>query len=249
MRLSLLASIVVAVGSGGATAFAQSTDTIRVGSQRLAPIRVGTDTFDVVFESATPNGPQRRQHTAIRSVTRELRGRDTVVHVRFGSVEASPYWIVSLDPRDMSLVRFEQHTAIDSFVVARRGDCFTGWVDMEKAARRTIECDRLTDRFAGTPMDEHLVALLPLRAGQSSVLATYGPMSSEGTAYAFAVTGEDTLTVAGRSFRAWRVERRVTSDYGTYVTTIWVDRARPRVLRFDREFGRGARSITTLRHP
>jgi hypothetical protein len=155
---------------------------------------------------------------------------------------------VYVDPRDLSLVQYEQRTPTDSAVVAKKGTCITGWVDLDKAARRTVACDRFTDRFAGTPMDEHLVPLLPLHPGPF-VLATYSAISSAAGSYDFNVAGEDTLTVAGKPFRAWRVERRLTSPYGTYVTTLWIDRARPRLLRADRDFGNGRRSTTTARHP
>ena len=98
-------------------------------------------------------------------------------------------------------------------------------------------------------MDERLIALLPLRAGQHSVLATYGMVFGDPGGFEFRVLGQDTLTIHGRTFNAWRVEHRQTTEYGTIVATIWVDRDRPRVLRYHREFPNNRRATGTLRNP
>lgn len=123
---------------------------------------------------------------------------------------------------------------------------------MQNEQRREIACDRATDRFGGNPLDDFLIALLPLKLGQSAVLATYGPIGGF-AGYAFRVVGSESLKVGDkvgdREFSTWKVERKVISQYGTYTTTLWVDRTKPRILKTTRDFGNGRTSLSVLRHP
>ena len=246
---SLVPIAIAGLSIAGSSLGSQTVDTIRVGSVRMARMTARVDTFDVDFETQGPSGPQRRQNVSVDRTTIEVRGKDSVVHMHFGPDNALPYWDAFVDPKTLATIQYEQHTALDSAVIAKKGDCLTGWVDLEKAPRRVVACDRFADRFAGSPVEERVIALIPLRPGQHSVLATYGMISGVPSGYEFSVIGQDTLTIRGKTYNAWRVEHRQTTEYGTIVVTTWVDRDRSRVLRYHREFPNNRRGTWTLRNP
>jgi hypothetical protein len=232
-----------------ASAQTQSPDTIRVGSLPLRPLTVRVDTFDVDFQMPTPAGPQRQQGISIVRISSVISGADTAMRVRFESDKPIPYWEVDVDRRTLATLRYAQYTPVDSLVLTKRGDCIGGWVDMPRTPRRIAACDRFTDRFAGSPMDEYLIPLLPLRVGQSYLLATYVPTSGTAGSYGFTVVAEETLTLAQRTFRTWRVEHRTTTNFGPLVAKVWVDQDRPRTLRTTVDFPNGGGTTRTLRHP
>ena len=224
-------------------------DTIRVG-KLIAALQPGVDTLDTSFEARGPSGNvDRRTSVAIVRRTRETIGGETVLHVRYGGDGQGPSFDFYLDPRTMATRRFEQHTPIDSAVTTLTNGCVSGWVHMEKSERREIKCLPYADQFGGSPLDDAIVGLLPLKAGFEAALATYSPMAGPPTAQVYRVRATDTIDVAGRRLVAWRVERIIKSDYGTFTTNLWVDKARPRVVRVQRDFGNGRTSVSVLRNP
>jgi len=229
---------------------AQARDTVRVGSVRLSPLKVGVDTFDVEFEAQSPTGVQRTTNVLVQNVTRERLGSNDALHVSFRSGSGpGGYWDVYVEPTTLRMLRYEQHTRTDSAIVDLRGECFTGWVDLEKLPRKTVACDRYTDRFGSAPIDDRIIALLPLRAGWSGVLATYGVIGGVPSGYEFTVAAEESVKVGARDIQTWRVERRVTSAYGTVVFTSWIDRAQHRPVKTTIDFGNGRKQLRTLRNP
>lgn len=246
VALSLAAATLVAVAPLRAQTV---TDTIRVGVIGLFPLGEGVDTIDVEFEMRTPTGAMQKRSlvSVVRRVREQLNGEE-VLHLVSGADPAQGSYHFYLDPRTLATRRFEQRTPTDSAVIAVVGDCVTGWVDLRDAPRRTITCDRAADRFlASSPLEEQVVALLPLAPGQSATVATYGIAGMDG--YTFRVTGEEVLHLGHHRFDTWRVERTVVSNYGTYTTTLWVDQTRHRVLRSRRDFGNGRVSQSVLRNP
>jgi hypothetical protein len=226
-------------------------DTIRVGSVQLRTIaQAGGDTLDVTFEVRMPSGEVQRTQSVgfVPRWSKELLEGDSVLHARFGQPTDRSRYDFYLDPHTLATKRFEQHTPIDSAVATATGSCVSGWVHLQNAPRREIACDRATDRFGGSPLDDYLVALVPLKAGLSAVVATYGPIGGS-AGYAFRVVGSESLTLSDREFATWKVERKVVSQYGTYATTLWVDQSAPRILKTTRDFGNGRTSLSVLRHP
>lgn len=228
---------------------AQLPDTVRVGSVTLFPPGEGTDTMDITFESRSAAGSvDKRASISVTSWIRTQLDGETVLVVRFGGNGENRFDFY-LDPRTLATKRFEQVTAIDSAVVDFQGDCASGWVHMQNAPRRMLRCDRLAGQFASSPLDEHLVALLPLKAGISASLATYSPIGSTYGTFTFRVTAAQALQLGGRQIMTWRVERSVTTNYGTYSTTLWIDQAKHRIVQAKRDFGNGRTSIATIRNP
>jgi hypothetical protein len=240
------ASLAICCISGAAQG--QSGDTIKVGRVRMAPLRIGSDTFDIDFEMQTPNGPQRMKNVSVMTVTLERRGRDSVLHAHFGNAPGTA-WEIYLDPTSLQTVEYRQLTNIDSLVYRREGECLKGWVELQRTPRRSIDCDRFTDYFAGAPIDEHLLARLPLRNGMSGVLAVYAVIEGNASWVPYTVAGEDTVQIGGRTFRAYRIERTATTRYGTVKWKTWVDRDRPRILRGHIDFGNGRQQRRQLRNP
>jgi hypothetical protein len=227
---------------------AQLPDTIRVGSMKLFPLAEGVDTMDVAFESRSANGTiEKRANVSVsRRVIEQLNG-ESVLHVRFGGNSDNRYDFY-LDPHTLVARRFEQRTNVDSAVVTFRDGCASGWVDLQNNPRRTLTCDRVDGRYSAGPLDEYLVALLPLKAGMHASLATYGPVGNTLSGFTFTVVASEPLTLDGKRFQTWRVERVVKSDYGTYTTTLWVDQQKHRILQISRDFGNGRGSVSTLRN-
>jgi len=226
-----------------------SMDTVRVGNL-IAVLQPGVDTLETTFEARGPSGnTDKRTNVSVVRRTRETVGGDPVLHVRFGGDTPGPVFDFYLDPRTMATRRFEQRTPTDSAVTALANGCVSGWVHLQKAQRREIKCLPYADRFGGSPVDEGIVALLPLKADFEAALATYSPMTGAAAADVYTVRGTDTIEVANRRIIAWRVERIIKSDYGTYTTNLWVDKARHRVVRAQRDFGNGRSSVTVLRNP
>lgn len=226
-----------------------SMDTVRVGNL-IAVLQPGVDTLETSFEAHGPSGNvDRRTNLLIVRRTRETIGGDPVLHVRFGGDGQGPSFDFYLDPRTMATRRFEQHTPTDSAVTTLTNGCVSGWVHLQKAERREIKCLPYADRFGGSPVDEEIVALLPLKANFEAALATYSPMAGAAAAEVYTVRATDTIDVSNRRIVAWRVERIIKSDYGTFTTNLWVDKARHRVVRVHRDFGNGRTSVSVLRNP
>ena len=226
-----------------------SMDTIRVG-KLVAVLQPGVDTLDTTFEARGPSGNvDRRTNVSVVRRTREATGGDTVLHVRFGGEPSAPTFDFYVDPRTMATRRFEQHTAVDSAVTTLANGCVSGWIHLAKSERREITCQPYGDRFGGSPLDDAIVALLPLKADFEAALATYSPMTGTAAAEVYRVRSTDTIDVANRRVVAWRVERIIKTDYGTYTTNLWVDKARHRVVRSQRDFGNGRTSVSVLRNP
>jgi hypothetical protein len=149
-------------------------DTVRVG-KLIAALQPGVDTLETSFEARGPSGNvDRRTSVSIVRRTRETIGGEAVLHVRFGGDGQGPSFDFYLDPRTMATRRFEQHTPIDSAVTILTNGCVSGWVHLEKAERRELQCVRYGDRFGGSPLDDFIVALLPLKADFAAALATFG---------------------------------------------------------------------------
>ena len=68
---------------------------------------------------------------------------------------------VARTPRTMATRRFEQHTPTDSAVTTLANGCVSGWVHLQKSERREIKCLPYGDRFAGSPVDDAIIGLLP----------------------------------------------------------------------------------------
>jgi hypothetical protein len=124
----------------------------------------------------------KRTNVSVVRRTRETLGGDPVLHVRFGGDGPGPSFDFYLDPRTMATRRFEQHTPTDSAVTTLANGCVSGWVHLQKAERREIKCLPYADRFGGSPVDEGIVALLPLKANFEAALATYSPMAGAAAA-------------------------------------------------------------------
>jgi hypothetical protein len=230
-------------------------DTIRVGSVAMRPVPLGVDdSVETVFEGRLPSGERQRRETISvrRWVTLPMDG-DTVLNLQEHYLSGGPppgsSFDYYLDRHTMAPLRYIQVTNVDSVSIRWSNGCVFGWVDLQRANRRVITCDKAADRFGASPIDDYVVAALPmLRPDLEGVLATYSFLDGAG-GYAFRVVGTDTLRVAGRSFPAWRVERTVTNDWGRYVTTLWVDQTRARLLQARRQFGDRAVSTERLLNP
>ena len=249
VRSLCLVAFVAPLARSESQASRASMDTIRVGNL-IAVLQPGVDTLETTFEARGPSGNvDKRTNVAIVRRTRETVGGDEVLHVRFGGDAPGPVFDFYLDPRTMATRRFEQHTPTDSAVTTLANGCVSGWVHLQKSERREIKCLPYGDRFAGSPVDDAIIGLLPLKANFEAALATYSPMTDAAAAQVYSVRATDTIDVANRRIVAWRVERIIKTDYGTYTTNLWVDKARHRVVRAQRDFGNGRTSVSVLRNP
>ena len=246
--LCLVAVLAPFARSGSQTA-RTSMDTVRVGNL-IAVLQPGVDTIETTFEARGPSGNMdKRTNVSVgASDSRNARRRSGASRAVWWR-HAGSVFDFYLDPRTMATRRFEQHTPTDSAVTTLANGCVSGWVHLQKSERREIKCLPYADRFGGSPVDEGIVALLPLKANFEAALATYSPMTGVAAADVYTVRATDTIDVANRRIIAWRVERIIKSDYGTFTTNLWIDKERHRVVRVTRDFGNGRTSVSVLRNP
>lgn len=212
-----------------AVASSQTVDTVRVGTHALRVPLVVSDTLDGF--TVTPDGrvPTGLAPTILRR-TRERLGGVDVIHLvsETGPSEARSRYDYFLHAITLQPLRTEQHTPIDSAIMEDRGACVTGWVHLQNQPRRTVPCDRMTDRFATANL-EVIVAGLPLRAGAVFAIATRNIVDAP--VATVRVTGSQAIVVGDRTFDTWQVEWVTNSQWGTFTSVFSVDKSAPRVLQ------------------